>query len=447
MRLKRSWALVASFSLFLPILGTSQAFSLPTPSAITTTIAEGGPQGIDKRDDLRKKQAAEKKRQQELEASLEGLESDLAQVIIALDQTQTQLPVVQAAVDEAQAKLDAALRDLEQIQARLEVAQVEMQRLADEITEGENRIVQSQVTIGEIARQAYRGQGLSSSIVSVVLGASSTEDLTKRMEANRTATRTQVQILQGVEDATAANRNRAQRQTAVTERIGELELQAKEVVERSEEAKKAHAAELANYQHLEEIQGALTVVLSQQKSAMEAQLQEAIAAQAAAAAKIAAIDEENRRLAALAAAQGGSAGRHVTGSGLFSLPVAPGTPITSGYGNRTHPVLGYTMFHAGTDWGAACGVPQYAAQDGTVQSAFYEGTGGNSIYINHGIINGHSYVTVYRHFQTMQVSPGQKVARGQQIGLTGTTGRSTGCHCHFEVWRNGATINPLSVTG
>ena len=115
----------------------------------------------------------------------------------------------------------------------------------------------------------------------------------------------------------------------------------------------------------------------------------------------------------------------------------------SAYGLRFHPILKYWRMHNGTDFGAACGVPLYAAQSGTVLQASAQGGFGNYTIIDHGIIDGRSVMTGYAHQQSMVVRAGQSVAMGQLIGYVGTTGLSTGCHLHLQVYRNGAPVNPL----
>ena len=116
------------------------------------------------------------------------------------------------------------------------------------------------------------------------------------------------------------------------------------------------------------------------------------------------------------------------GDGTFIRPV-PG-PITSGFGYRTDPITGATAFHSGLDIGAPCGTPIKAAGTGVILTAgFNSGGYGNMTLINHG--NGLS--TLYGHQSSIIVSTGQSVTQGQVIGYVGSTGKSTGCHLHFEV--------------
>nr|WP_246400672.1 M23 family metallopeptidase [Jiangella mangrovi] len=111
---------------------------------------------------------------------------------------------------------------------------------------------------------------------------------------------------------------------------------------------------------------------------------------------------------------------------------------------RVHPVTGVYKLHSGTDFGAACGSPVYAAYPGTVESANYAGAYGNRIEVSHGDIDGVDVTTTYNHLSAFSSSPGQSVAAGELIGRVGTTGSSTGCHLHFEVLVNGDFTDPMS---
>ena len=143
--------------------------------------------------------------------------------------------------------------------------------------------------------------------------------------------------------------------------------------------------------------------------------------------------ESDRIAAQLQAAGGGPA----LGDGTFIWPVSG--PITSPFGYRTDPITGATAFHSGIDIGASCGTPIKAAGTGSVVTAgFNSGGYGNMTLINHG--NG--LATLYGHQSSIIVSAGQAVTQGQLIGYVGSTGKSTGCHLHFEVRVNGNRVDP-----
>ena len=129
-------------------------------------------------------------------------------------------------------------------------------------------------------------------------------------------------------------------------------------------------------------------------------------------------------------------------SGRFLWPVPSSHNISSNYGYRIHPISGVRKLHAGIDIAAAGGADIVAGDDGTVLLASfgYNGGYGNYIIINHG--NG--ITTRYAHCSNLFVSTGDTVKKGQVIAAVGTTGASTGNHCHFEVRINGETTNPLN---
>lgn len=114
--------------------------------------------------------------------------------------------------------------------------------------------------------------------------------------------------------------------------------------------------------------------------------------------------------------------------------------VASGFGYRIDPVYKTVKFHAGLDFSAVQGTPIYATADGTVIRAGNTGNGyGNHVVINHG----YGYETLYGHMVRVKVRNGQPVKRGEVIGWVGSTGKSTGPHCHYEVHKNGQKIDPI----
>jgi murein DD-endopeptidase MepM/ murein hydrolase activator NlpD len=113
--------------------------------------------------------------------------------------------------------------------------------------------------------------------------------------------------------------------------------------------------------------------------------------------------------------------------------------VTSPYGKRFHPVLKRNIFHAGVDLRAKTGTNLYAPEDGVVKTAGWLGGYGKIIILKHS--NG--YETRMAHLNNIYVKVGQKVTKGQLIGKTGQTGRVTGPHLHFEIRKNGKTLDPM----
>jgi len=119
-------------------------------------------------------------------------------------------------------------------------------------------------------------------------------------------------------------------------------------------------------------------------------------------------------------------------------PVSDGW-ISSYFGYRTDPFNGRREWHPGVDIAGELGEPVVAVAAGIVTYAGKHGGYGNLVQINHG--NG--FVTRYGHNSKVLVKVGETVSKGQEIALMGSTGRSTGPHCHFEVWRSGRVVNPI----
>ncbi|MGE4065135.1 MAG: peptidoglycan DD-metalloendopeptidase family protein [Rhodospirillaceae bacterium] len=127
---------------------------------------------------------------------------------------------------------------------------------------------------------------------------------------------------------------------------------------------------------------------------------------------------------------------------LMRTPIN-GAKLTSSFGKRRHPILGYSLMHRGSDFGAPTGTPIMAAGDGVIEKAGPNGAYGNYIRIRHS----GDFQTAYAHLSRFGagVSAGKRVRQGQIIGYVGTTGRSTGPHLHFEILRKNAQVNPATV--
>jgi murein DD-endopeptidase MepM/ murein hydrolase activator NlpD len=123
------------------------------------------------------------------------------------------------------------------------------------------------------------------------------------------------------------------------------------------------------------------------------------------------------------------------------MPVS-GARLSSGFGMRFHPILGFSRMHQGVDLAAPYGTPIVAAEDGVVRFAGWHGGHGNFVQIAHAGGMG----TGYGHMSAYVVRSGESVQAGQLIGYVGSTGLSTGPHCHFEVYQSGVPIDPTSAS-
>ena len=202
-------------------------------------------------------------------------------------------------------------------------------------------------------------------------------------------------------------------------------------------------------------QQALIDLMENDKEVYDRQYDEMMASSAEVERLIHAKEEEMRRAAEAARrqaeqeARAAQAGNVVElgedGGGGYVMPSYGGGmiwpisgPITSEFGWRTHPIFGSARFHSGIDIGGDYGLPIHAAAGGVVIEAGWIGGYGNTIMIEHGS----GIVTLYGHNESLAVSVGQQVNQGDVIAYCGSTGNSTGPHCHFEVRVGGEPVSP-----
>ncbi|MFT3970168.1 MAG: peptidoglycan DD-metalloendopeptidase family protein [Micropruina sp.] len=425
--------------------------------AIGLTVSLGSPAVADdlkdRRDNVRKAIVSSKADVADSKAEVSKAVQKLARARSAQAKAQRKLEAATGAVADARATDAAIGRRLVQARAKLAAAKKAVAKAKADVA-AQLRMM------GAAAREAYQQQtdlvGLS-----VVFDSSDTGDLSQRLQWSTT-----------VFDATSAQMTRLRDLQAKQEAAE----RAQAVVEKEIAADKAEAE--ANVAQMKVLQGeaalarngvartvaALAVARKAAQADLNAeraqfrQLQNqdaAIGAQirrrAEIARKKAAAAEAKRRAAeAKRRAAAKKAGtryvpkpvvRHESSRG-FIRPV--NAPAGSPFGLRYHPILHVWRMHRGTDFGAACGTPIRAAASGRVASAYRQGGFGNYTVIDHGRIRGKYVSTGYAHQSRIVVHTGQRVRQGQLIGYVGTTGLSTGCHLHLQVYVNGGVVNPMN---
>ncbi|UFU05438.1 M23 family metallopeptidase [Ruania halotolerans] len=449
-------------------------------------VVLGGSAMADERDELEEQQEQNEADREELSAALEGTNSELADVYLELDDIERRLPIAQDELEVANDELAAAERHATSVQDRLDVAEAQQEDLTSEIDLTEGEISQTETAMGEVARSAYRG-GEGASTLSVIFEASSADDFASQYSVMNSALRTQDQTLTDLEGLVAVNRNRQARLDAVEERIGELKVEADAAVDAAAVARQSAAELVTEIEGLQADQEARAGELETLREDYNDQIAQIEEDNEEIASEIAEIDQRERerereRQAELerqrqqqrqqqqntgsggggsgsggsgsggsgsgGSGSGGSGGGGSSSSGSLIPPVPQPLHVTSGYGMRWYPITGGYYMHQGVDLRSACGNSQVASASGKVFAVrpAPNGTHGNQVMINHGTIGGNTYVTVYNHLSRFAVRQGQSVSQGQTIGYTGATGNVTGCHVHFEVWRNGSTINPMGLS-
>lgn len=444
--------------------------------ALPAVLAGAGPALADelsnRRADVERRQAAADQRAAQLAETLEELDGELAQAVQQLAEVEAQLPAAQQRLDQAVAAAEAAQREAEILAARLQAARDEEAAITEQIAVDDEREQEIRLAIGQMAREAYKG-GRDVSGMSVMLDAESSQDFVQKYGLVSTAMRTQTQVLDELTALAAKNRNAQARQTAVRAKVDELKASADAKLEEARAAEAEAAAAKVEVERLVAEQKKRKAAIEGRKDEAQAQAAAADAERTKLSGDLARIIEEQRvqreREAAAAAAAAAAAGNQGGGSGgggggggggtstqpggarpgaWFANPTVH-NPIyvTSEYGMRLHPVLGYYRMHAGIDLRDRCGEAVYAGRDGTVQWARYRSGYGNQVMVDHGWVNGASLMSSYNHLSSFTVGPGSRVTAGQVIGYAGNTGTSAACHLHFEVYINGATVNPRSYLG
>ena len=391
------------------------------------------------RDDLADKLQQNKERIDNLEAQLEGVDVNIQKTYLDLESTRAQIPIAVEALAIAEQQMAAAEQQQKTIADRLAVAENEQAVLAGEIQASRDKIDGAQDALGALARATYQNGGVASqNPVAMLFGSQSTDDFLTQYTAMDSAVRSQTQVLNDMSELEASLENAQLRSKSVLVRIEELKVEADAAVAAADTARDAAAAKRSELANLEAAQITLAASLETQKDQIEAQRAALERDNAALASRIAAIDAANRK----------NNGGVAVPSGKLIPPVPSPVYVTSPYGYRVYPITGGWWMHYGVDLRSACGNKQWAVANGVVSEvrpAYGNGTHGNQVIINHGMIDGASYVSVYNHLSTFAAKAGQAVSQGQTIGYTGATGAVTGCHVHLEIWKNGKTIDPMSL--
>jgi murein DD-endopeptidase MepM/ murein hydrolase activator NlpD len=377
-------------------------------------------------DDVKDRQARLAGQLKDLREDLEGTSDDLVEAAVRLRTAESRLADANARLGSARTALAQADRRDQDLAGRLDLAEAAVGKAQRDLDARAGQERDTRNRLAGIARETYVSSGLAG--LSIALAAQSPEQFADRLGFAGNVLRAQSGIIDRLAVQQADTRARQARLEAGRQQVAELKKQSEQVVKQREAA--AAAAKSATDEIgdlVQERQGAVDLIAAK-KASEQKRVDRAEAEQA----KLAEI-LRNRAQA--------RSGGETDGGSTLSHPVS--APITSGYGWRYHPILGYRRLHAGTDFGAPCGTPVKAAASGTiVQAGWSSGGYGNHIVVDHGRMRGADVATTYNHLSRIVVSSGH-VGRGEVIGYSGTTGLSTGCHLHFEVWVNGSTTDPM----
>ncbi|MDO5786986.1 MAG: peptidoglycan DD-metalloendopeptidase family protein [Phascolarctobacterium sp.] len=375
--------------------GKLMALALAAGLAILPLFAAFGfaSEADDKRAELNEVQSQMQKMQDRKEKARQKAEA----ASVGLEEIQTSLNELQYQARELQAKSDALQGKIDDNQAKLAKKKAEVE--------------QRKKIYSKRLRQIYINGQIN--YLDVLLGAKDFGDFSSRMY-----------LLQKIISSDIAMLEQLQKDEAeIKSRQEQLDSQMKEIktTQVALEAKRARAKRL-----------------KEQRSYMLYKAQEEEQQSQSEYDRLLAISENITAMLRNMESGGGGASSGGGGTGRFMWPCRG--PITSYFGWRTHPVFGTTKYHSGMDIGVDYGTPIMAADSGTVIYSGWLGGYGYAVMIDHGS----GLVTLYAHNQSLNVYEGQYVNKGTCIAYAGSTGYSTGPHCHFEVRLHGEVTEPLN---
>ncbi len=379
--------------------------------------------------------------QDELDAVLDEVRSELAESSEAMVRAYADLKLADRALPGARdtarrtQELLTEARSRQERTARLRGAAQVRYMLGIQAAEARaEAVAEQQVRIGRLARAVYQGGGAFGN-VSMLLDSQSPTDFADRLAALRTLASSQRSVLADLRVVQDSYGARADDLELVRDELAAADVQAQEDLETvTRLAREAIVAE-----------SRVTALSEARKAALARAAEAARAEEQAHAQRAGTSSQLQAQLADLAGrelgAGGGRDGATVPArAGTLAWPV-PGR-VTSAFGMRVHPVTGVYKLHTGTDLGTACGTPIHAALPGTVIEAGWNGAYGWRTVIAHGAVDGVLLATTYNHQTRLGVTVGDRVAAGQAIGTVGSTGFSTGCHLHLELYVNSTLVDP-----
>ncbi|MGM9583361.1 MAG: murein hydrolase activator EnvC family protein [Phascolarctobacterium sp.] len=341
-----------------------------------------------------------------------------------LNEVQSQMQKMQERKEKARQKAEAATEGLEEIQTslnRLRVQARDLQGKSDalqakindnqaKLAQKKAEVAQRQKIYSKRLRQIYINGQIN--YLDVLLGAKDFGDFSSRMYLLQKIISSDIEMLTQLQKAEAEVKSRQEQLDAEMKEI--------KVTQAELEAKRARANRL-----------------KEQRSYMLYKAQEEEQQSQSEYDRLLAVSENITAMLRNMESGGGSSSGG-GGTGRFMWPCRG--VITSYFGWRTHPIFGTTKYHSGMDIAVDYGTPIYAADSGTVIYSGWLGGYGYAVMIDHG----GGLVTLYGHNQALNVYEGQYVAKGTCIAYAGSTGYSTGPHCHFEVRLHGEVTEPLN---
>lgn len=336
-----------------------------------------------------------------------------------LNDVNSQLKDVQTEIQEKENKESELLNQMKNLETQINDVEAEIANMQGDIEETKQLVAAAKQALDEAQRQVdeqneemnlrLRAMYMNGNVgvLEILLGSEGINDFLNNMDMVQRIMDNDVEVLKTLEE----------QYNLLEERRQQLETLQSQLEEKQQAEKAKQQALKADKNQV----GALKEEVSMSLDELEAMENDLIAAANALTSQIYSAQSTDTEFV----------------GGAFIAPVSS-VRVTSEYGNRMHPILGYNKLHTGIDFSASTGTPVMASAAGTVIIATYNSSYGNYVVIDHG----GGITTLYAHNSSLAVSVGASVTQGQVIAYAGSTGMSTGPHCHFEVRVDGQYQNP-----
>ena len=348
-----------------------------------------------------------------LQSKLDSLEEEKAAVQERIADLTAQANDVQATRDALQQEIDLTKEEIATVEAYIERLQEQIDVKTTELEAAEKALEEKEELFAQTVRTTYEQGEIS--YLEVLLNSSSFSDLLTRLEIVSAIMEDNQKV---VDEYTAAKEDIEQKRDDLQDTQDEQKNYQENLNYKVDDLAACEAQQAA----LQESQEVYKAESEAEYDRIESEMQD--------------VSNQIAELSRQAAANGSVP----MGDGTLIWPTPSCTTTNSAYGYRVHPIYGTVKFHAGEDIPAGYGAEILAAASGTVVTAGWVSGYGNYTVIDHG----GGLMTAYGHQSSFAVSVGDVVTQGQVIGYVGSTGNSTGPHLHFEVYVNGATVDPKS---
>jgi murein DD-endopeptidase MepM/ murein hydrolase activator NlpD len=354
-------------------------------------------------------------------------QTEVKKATAALQASQASLKTAQSKLAKLQAQLADAKAEQAKIQVELEKAQAALEVAKQQAAAASAEVDRQRELITVVARAEFRGHNDLIGY-SMILQDAEASDIANQLQWSSTIFHT-----------TQSELDRLKLLEATSDAAEDAQAKAEAEVAAKNKAAKAQVSKIATLTKQAEDQAAAVAALvaanKKAKKAAESELEQSKKEYK----KLQ--DKEAEIMRQIAAAANDTAKLSPAGF-IYPVNAKPGSP----FGMRYHPILHYWRMHWGQDFGAKCGAPLYAMADGKVTQTIptKKSNGlGNYTIISYGTYKGKSISSGYAHQSKIIVKAGDWVKQGQVVGYVGTTGLSTGCHLHLQIYYGGARVNPM----